>query len=343
VLPAAPRSWYFACASRDLAIGRVVPWNLLEHQLVLFRGKSGQVTAVDAHCAHMGAHLGHGDVIGDRLRCAMHHWVVDASGACRGPGGACLAQLTYPVLERYEGVFVFVGAQDMFAFPAIDEDRGLSLHVVMGKPELVETGWAGVMANAFDTDHILAVHHRALLEPPRITQLDGRGVELRYASRVTGRGLSDRAMKWLSNDRIVVTIRCWGGTVMTVRSEVGNRIGRLLVSVKPTVNGALVTPFVGVPKTRLAQLDVVSARFSLWLFTTFLRRDLLPLKNMAFRLEGALQSAGPVADFAAWLLTLPGIEPGCREELPPSTVAAERVEIWRGSIAAAARRAGRRA
>ena len=307
VLPAAPRSWYFACASRNVPIGRVVSWNLLDHQLVLFRGKSGRVTAVEAHCAHMGAHLGHGEVIGDHLRCAMHHWVVEPSGACRGPAGACLTQLTYPVVERYGGVFVFVGAQDTFAFPAIDEDQNLSLHVVMGKPELVQTSWAGVMANAFDTDHILAVHHRALLEPPQITQLNGRGVELRYASRVTGRGLSDRAMKWLSNDRIVVTIRCWGGTIMTVRSEVGNRVGRLLVTAKPTVDGTLVTPFVAVPKARLAPLDVASARFSLWLFTTFLRRDLLPLKNMAFRLEGALQSKGPVADLAAWLLTLPGV------------------------------------
>ena len=327
VLPAAPRSWYFVCASRDIPNGRVVPWNLLEHQLVLFRGKSGRVTAVDAHCAHMGAHLAHGDVIGDHLRCAMHHWVVEPSGACRGPGGACFTQVTHPVVERFGGVFVFVGAQDAFAFPEIDEDHSLSLLVVIGKPELVETSWAGVMANAFDTDHIRAVHHRALLEPPQITLLNGRGVELRYASRVTGRGLSDRAMKWLSHDRIVVTIRCWGGTIMTVRSEVGNRVGRLLVSARPTADGTLVTPFVGVPKTRLTLLDVVSARFSLWLFTTFLRRDLLPLQNMAFRLEGALQSAGPVADLAAWLLTLPGVRSRFSEDHHPITGSLEKIEI----------------
>ena len=94
---------------------------------------------------------------------------------------------------------------------------------------LVETSWAGIMANAFDTEHILAVHQRALREPPQITQLGAHGIELHYSSRVTGRGASDRAMKWLSNDRIMVTIRCWGGTIMTVRSDVGRRIGRLLV------------------------------------------------------------------------------------------------------------------
>jgi aminopyrrolnitrin oxygenase len=325
VLPAAPRSWYFACGSHEIRVGQVVSWNLQDHQLVLFRGTGGQVTAIDAHCAHMGAHLAQGDVIGEHLRCAMHHWVVDASGVCRGPRGACLAQPTYPVVERYGGVFVFADPDGAFPFPAIDEGESRSLHVVMGRGELVETSWPGIMANAFDTEHILAVHHRALLEPPQISHMGANGIELRYTSRVTGRGASDLAMKWLSNDRILVTICSWGGTIMTVRSDVGRRTGRLLVALKPTVDGTLVTPFVAVPKTGLTPLDALSARFSLWLFTTFLRRDLLPLRNMAFRLEGALQSSGPVADLAAWLLTLPGAGSRSVEDMPRSSD--QRIEI----------------
>ncbi len=327
VLPAAPRSWYFVCRSRAIGISQVITWNLLGHQMVLFRGRSGRVTALDAHCAHMGAHLAQGDVIGDHLRCAMHHWMLDASGVCRGPGGACLPQRTYPVVEQYDGVFVFADNDATFALPAIDNGDSGSTHVVLGKSALVETSWAGIMANAFDTEHILAVHQRALREPPQITQLGAHGIELHYSSRVTGRGASDRAMKWLSNDRIMVTIRCWGGTIMTVRSEVGRRVGRLLVSVAPTANGALVTPFVAVPKSGVSAVDALSARFSLWLFTTFLRRDLVPLKNMDFRLEGALQSSGPVADLAAWLLTLPGVRPQGSEESHQSAASFPTIEI----------------
>jgi nitrite reductase/ring-hydroxylating ferredoxin subunit len=327
VLPAAPRSWYFVCRSRDLGSGRIVPWSLLDTHFVLYRGQSGRVFALDAHCPHMGAHLAQGHVIGDRLRCAMHHWVLDASGTCRGPGGSCLPHNTYAVVEQYGGIFICVGAHETFPLPVIPDDDGRSLHVVMGEPETVETSWPGIMANAFDTEHILAVHHRALLEQPTISQLGAHGIELRYASRVTGRGASDRAMKWLSNDRILVTICCWGGTVMTVRSEVGSRIGRLLVSVTPSARGAVVTPFVAVPKSHLAPLDALSARLSLWLFTTFLRRDLLPLKHMDFRLEGALQSNGPVADLAAWLLTLPGVRSRFSDDQHPSKGVLAKIEI----------------
>jgi nitrite reductase/ring-hydroxylating ferredoxin subunit len=314
------------CRSRDVGIGRIVPWSLLGAPFVLYRGQSGRVIAFEAHCPHMGAHLAQGDVIGDRLRCAMHHWVLDASGACRGPGGACLPHITYPVVEQYGGVFMYADARGAFPLPVIPDDDQ-SLHIVIGEPEAVETSWPGIMANAFDTEHILAVHHRALLEPPAITQLGAHGIELRYASRVTGRGASDRAMKWLSNDRILVTIRCWGGTVMTVRSEVGSRIGRLLAAVTPSARGAVVTPFVAVPKSGLSPLDALSARFSLWLFTTFLRRDLLPLKNMDFRLEGALQSPGPVADLAAWLLTLPGVRSRFSDDQHSLRGALPRIEI----------------
>ena len=327
VLPAAPRSWYFVCRGRDVGIGRIVPWSLLGTSFVLYRGQSGRVIALDAHCPHMGAHLAQGDVVGDRLRCAMHHWVLDASGTCRGPGGACLHHDTFPVVEQYGAVFICADARVTFPLPVIPDDDGRSLHVVMGESETVETSWPGIMANAFDTEHILAVHHRALLEPPSITQLDTHGIELRYASRVTGRGVSDRAMKWLSNDRILVTIRCWGGTVMTVRSEVGSRVGRLFVSVTPSPSGAIVTPFVGVPKSGLPPLDALAARFSLWLFTTFLRRDLLSLKNMDFRLEGALQSQGPVANLAAWLLTLPGVRSRFSQDQRTSTGSVPKIEI----------------
>jgi aminopyrrolnitrin oxygenase len=282
-----------------------VTWDLLGQQVVIFRGMSGRVAALDAHCPHMGAHLAQGDVIGDQLRCAMHHWVIDPAGTCRGSGGGCLTQRVYPVTEQYGAVFVHADSSAAFSLPSMDTPGDRPLHVVIGKSELVEAAWPGIMANAFDTGHILAVHKRALLQPPGITQLGSHGIELQYASRITGRGLSDRAMKWLSGDRIHVTIRCWGGTLMTVRSQVGSRIGRLFVAVTPTARGAVVTPFVGVPGSRSGVLSGVSARLSLWLFTTFLRRDLLPLKNMDFRIEGALRSGGPVADLAAWLLNLP--------------------------------------
>ena len=309
VLPAAPRSWYLVGRSRDLPPRRVITWDLLDQQIVLFRGSSGRVTALDAHCAHMGAHLVHGEVIGDHLRCALHHWLHDSSGRCRGPQGACLQQRTYPVVEQYGGIFVFADTSPDYALPSIDDRDGAVAHVAMGKSAMVHASWPGLAANAFDVAHMLAVHRRALRQPPEVTRLGAHGVELRYVSRVVGSGLSDRLMKQLSGDEIRVSMRCWGGTIITVRSEVGSRIGRLFLTITPTTRGATVTLFVGVAR---GPFDTVAARISLWLFTAFLRRDLVPIHNMNFRIEGALASPGPLSEVANWMLTLPPAAIGAR-------------------------------
>jgi nitrite reductase/ring-hydroxylating ferredoxin subunit len=43
--------------------------------LVMYRGESGRVVVMDAHCQHMGAHLGHGGTVDcDEIVCPFHGW-----------------------------------------------------------------------------------------------------------------------------------------------------------------------------------------------------------------------------------------------------------------------------
>jgi nitrite reductase/ring-hydroxylating ferredoxin subunit len=51
---------------------------------VAFRSaKSGTAVILDAHCPHMGAHVGYGgEVDGEGIRCPFHHWRFDLSGRC---------------------------------------------------------------------------------------------------------------------------------------------------------------------------------------------------------------------------------------------------------------------
>ncbi|MGY9075472.1 MAG: Rieske 2Fe-2S domain-containing protein, partial [Acidimicrobiales bacterium] len=43
--------------------------------LVMFRSESGVLCVLDAHCQHLGAHLGHGGVVeGESVVCPFHHW-----------------------------------------------------------------------------------------------------------------------------------------------------------------------------------------------------------------------------------------------------------------------------
>jgi len=51
--------------------------------LVLYRGDDGTAHLFDAHCPHLGAHLGYGGrVVGNQIECPFHGWRFDGRGQC---------------------------------------------------------------------------------------------------------------------------------------------------------------------------------------------------------------------------------------------------------------------
>jgi 3-ketosteroid 9alpha-monooxygenase subunit A len=70
-----PTGWFQIAWSAELAVGDVKAMHYFGRDLVAYRGESGQVHVLDAHCAHLGAHLGvGGTVAGDDIICPFHHW-----------------------------------------------------------------------------------------------------------------------------------------------------------------------------------------------------------------------------------------------------------------------------
>ena len=300
--PSLPASWYYVCGSRALRPGRLTTVQLLDETLVVYRALSGRVHAVHSRCTHMGASLSAGTVLGEDLRCAMHHraFVPEGSGANHA---GCLRQRAYPVAEKNGSVFVFAGDLATVDCPdAADGDRDAV--VVSGRAHALTTSWTTLICNAFDIEHMQAVHNRAMKAPPDTAVVSRQLLELRYVSRVTGTGLSDRIMKALSNDTIRVTIRCWGGTILTIDSRVGRTMSHLMLCITPTPTGTTVTPLIAVPRGSIPGAAAVRAHASRWLFLTFLGRDLRPLENMRLNLVNATRARGPLGVCATWLTEL---------------------------------------
>jgi nitrite reductase/ring-hydroxylating ferredoxin subunit len=79
-----PYGWYFVGYCDELANGEVRPLHYFGRDLVLFRNESGRAGMLDAHCPHLGAHLGYGGHIeGELIHCPFHSWGYDADGWCR--------------------------------------------------------------------------------------------------------------------------------------------------------------------------------------------------------------------------------------------------------------------
>jgi phenylpropionate dioxygenase-like ring-hydroxylating dioxygenase large terminal subunit len=78
-----PNGWFRVAYSDDLAAGEVKALRYFGRDLVLYRTEGGKANVLDAHCAHLGAHIGHGGCVkGEGLRCPFHHWVWDGEGNC---------------------------------------------------------------------------------------------------------------------------------------------------------------------------------------------------------------------------------------------------------------------
>lgn len=102
------RGWHIVLFSQELRVGEVKQLRYFERDLVAYRGESGQVAIVDAHCPHLGANLGSGGgrVQGEFIACPFHGWTFNKQGQCVAipyanaiPERAVNALKGWPVLE----------------------------------------------------------------------------------------------------------------------------------------------------------------------------------------------------------------------------------------------------
>lgn len=301
-LPDWPQGWYVVGRSADLRRGQVMDGRLAGRDYVMFRDAGGEIAALDAYCPHMGAHLGAGRVIGDRLVCPLHHFRLDRSGRCSDPEGRSQGGVrSWQVAEGAGLIQLFCGDGDPPIPPteALPDDYAW----ITSPPVSMETDWQAMMVNSFDLLHLESVHRREVIGEPEIRRTAGGALQLRYESRVVPGGqLSDRMMRWLSSDRIRVRLTCRGPT-MLVESDIGvRRYAAFLGLVKDgdltRANGAF-----GVP--RRVSMRWFRLRVARWLFTAFLRRDFDVVRRMRMTLEGAGDPG--VRAMAAYLASLPEI------------------------------------
>jgi len=211
--PASPNGWFSVAAGADVAPGDVLPLTYLGRDLVLFRGEDGVARVFDAHCPHLGAHLGVGGrVCGDGIACPFHGWrfdgdgqLIEVPGLDRAPRAAAQA---WSVCECNGRVFVWHHAGG--APPSYD--------VIGYRPN--EANWTpwrcstyrvrvhvqDLTENIIDRSHFSAVHDMARperdhfevrFEGPsmiveqslKVTAVDVTGYEIQTTSTTCGPGI----------------------------------------------------------------------------------------------------------------------------------------------------------
>jgi phenylpropionate dioxygenase-like ring-hydroxylating dioxygenase large terminal subunit len=165
------QSWYMAAPARDIGRGQARSYELLGRRIALYRTRDGRLHALDARCAHIGADLGMGQVVGNELQCPFHHWRYGPDGACRHAPG--LAQIparslrAYPTLERWGLIWIFNGPRPLFELP--DAPPGERCWHIRLRSRHIACHPHLAIANGMDATHFETLHDMQFTAPPRLT------------------------------------------------------------------------------------------------------------------------------------------------------------------------------
>jgi phenylpropionate dioxygenase-like ring-hydroxylating dioxygenase large terminal subunit len=165
-----PNGWFIVARADELGAGEVMPLSAFGRELVLFRTGAGEPCLLDAHCPHLGAHLGVGGrVDGDTIQCPFHGWRFD------GGSGQCVEvpydevdfipkranARAYPTLERNHMIWAWhhlEGGEPFYDVPVVpefDDPDWLPMEV---REFPVATCCQEMAENNFDAVHFKYVH-----------------------------------------------------------------------------------------------------------------------------------------------------------------------------------------
>jgi vanillate O-demethylase monooxygenase subunit len=157
-------AWQVAAHASQLRGEALLSRRLLGRSVLLFRRQDGTPVAMQDRCPHRSVPLSAGIRIGDEIQCSYHGLRFSPDGRCtHAPGQTNLppaARLqTYPVLERYGHVWMWMGAPEL-AHPAL----------LPPLPWLEDGGWAVTSGylhfgcgHQLVTDNLLDLSHESYL------------------------------------------------------------------------------------------------------------------------------------------------------------------------------------
>jgi phenylpropionate dioxygenase-like ring-hydroxylating dioxygenase large terminal subunit len=179
-----PNGWFIVALSDELGAKAVLPLYSFGRDLVIFRAEDGSPRAFDAHCPHLGAHLGvGGQVEGDCLRCPFHGWKFDGeSGKCvevpyddRGMISARAKVRSYPTLERNRAIWVWYhaeGKEPFYDVPVVAEYDDPDWHEPVTRTFAIRTCAQEMAENNVDRAHFRYVHGTSAIPDEEFT-VDG--------------------------------------------------------------------------------------------------------------------------------------------------------------------------
>jgi len=189
-----PNQWYVVLEPSEVPRDRPVGVVRLGERLVFWRDTQGRPVCQRDKCAHRGAALSAGKVVGDCVECPFHGLQYDATGRCQFiPANGKVAQVperfqvhTYPTQEAHGFIWLWWGEprESLPPLPWFDDLDDSFPHATFKDHWTVH--YSRAIENQLDVAHLPFVHYNTI----------GRG----------GRTLIDGPVVKLENDRLQVWV-----------------------------------------------------------------------------------------------------------------------------------------
>lgn len=194
------QSWFPICMSSEIPNGTVKGFDFLGGKVIAFRGDDGIARVMSAYCAHLGADLSLGKVVGASIQCPYHFWEYDGTGACRKTGAGDpppprAGLFKFPVREMHGLIWAFNGEAPLFDIPDWPLPADTLVTDTQPFPVVMPVDPWIICAQTPDIQHVILLHKMELIGPnpaPNVEWTD-HTMFYNFHGRVRGREMNIRA------------------------------------------------------------------------------------------------------------------------------------------------------
>ena len=223
-----PDGWFIVGPSRSLPPETLHEKIWMGRPIIIWRDSDQIVCVADAHCPHLGAHMGPasgGTICDGKLICPFHGFQYDTEGKCVAtpntppPRSARLS--CYKVVETHGLIFAYYstdGHAPSFKCPTYPDSsvaHAIRTLRITGHPQATSE-------NSVDFAHLGHVHGYQSLERLKAVTIDGKFL---YASYGFTRLMLNPLLKFMEiSVEIDITVAGLGVSVVQVRGKNGLRV-----------------------------------------------------------------------------------------------------------------------
>lgn len=204
--------WYPVLLAEQVPPGKVVGAEFLDGRVVVYRDRDGRPHVHSAYCRHLGADLANGDIQGDDIRCAFHHWQYAPDGRCskipaspdKVPSHARL--FSYPVAEAWGLIWAFNGEEATYPLPSFPTHDPGDLQFLAVETEVFNVDPFVLLTNSMDFQHLVELHGMTLHVEPDDIVMEGSVFEFVAEGHIPNFGEMHQHVKVFGNNCITLTL-----------------------------------------------------------------------------------------------------------------------------------------